>query len=359
MSSIREVAELLGIRFRANGSNYQASCPGPAHKNGDRKPSLSFNDVKNAFICFGCGEKGGIIKFTALALGADESIARDWLKDKNIKLPEGTRTMIDFSQYRNDDPFKELNAYISATNEVLTYFYDHCIFDQSLFSGFTEARKYKDDTMSRFGWKIVNRATFEAVGLKFAGTGNGKNMLDKIFGENPARLLGAICIPYYYCGSIATLRFRTTDGNKLSLPGAPSMPYNLDVLGYVDIDAHPNILIVEGETDVLAAATMGFPAIGIPGKTNTISLDMIGNDADSTPINFFVVQDNDTITGPDNVLLDNANKLINIKYGISVASFNLPLQYKDLSESLIGGYDPANIIKACGPFDSNSTVGAI
>jgi hypothetical protein len=70
-SSLRaaDVVRVLGCKTRpdANG-NYQCSCPGPLHRNGDRTPSLSVKDGhrgKLLLYCFSGCEYGSIV--TALA----------------------------------------------------------------------------------------------------------------------------------------------------------------------------------------------------------------------------------------------------------------------------------------------------
>lgn len=52
---ITDVAKKYGLKIKGNMSE----CPFHADKN----PSLSFNDDKNVFHCFGCGAKGDIIEF--------------------------------------------------------------------------------------------------------------------------------------------------------------------------------------------------------------------------------------------------------------------------------------------------------
>jgi hypothetical protein len=53
------IALALGCKTRPDASgNYQCRCPGPLHRNGDRSPSLSVKDGRNArpiLFCFaGC-----------------------------------------------------------------------------------------------------------------------------------------------------------------------------------------------------------------------------------------------------------------------------------------------------------------
>ena len=52
---ITDVAKKYGLEVKKN------KCLCPFHADGD--PSLSFNDEKNVFNCFGCGAKGDIIEF--------------------------------------------------------------------------------------------------------------------------------------------------------------------------------------------------------------------------------------------------------------------------------------------------------
>jgi hypothetical protein len=52
---ITDVAKKYGLEVKKD------KCVCPFHA--DKDPSLSFNDEKNVFYCFGCGSKGDIIEF--------------------------------------------------------------------------------------------------------------------------------------------------------------------------------------------------------------------------------------------------------------------------------------------------------
>ena len=50
-----DVAMMLGCASRPDaGGNYQCSCPGPLHRNGDKRPSLSVRDGNNGRVLFYC-----------------------------------------------------------------------------------------------------------------------------------------------------------------------------------------------------------------------------------------------------------------------------------------------------------------
>lgn len=69
--NINDVARELGLNLK-NGLN-----PCPFHK--DTAPSLSFDEKKGVFNCFGCGKKGGVPSLVMAALGCEPKEAGVWL----------------------------------------------------------------------------------------------------------------------------------------------------------------------------------------------------------------------------------------------------------------------------------------
>jgi hypothetical protein len=57
-------------------------CPLPGHD--DRSPSFKFvGENETGFVCFGCGQKGGVLALcVALGLAADNAAAAQWLEGR-------------------------------------------------------------------------------------------------------------------------------------------------------------------------------------------------------------------------------------------------------------------------------------
>jgi len=84
VNKIRDIVEVmgeLGVELKKRGNNYIGLCP--FHE--DKKPSLSVNQEKGMWHCFGCGAKGGVIGFVAKKLEISRFKAGMWLAGKNIE----------------------------------------------------------------------------------------------------------------------------------------------------------------------------------------------------------------------------------------------------------------------------------
>ncbi len=57
--TIESIAEEFGIPLEVSGDEYRCVCP--VHD--DTNPSLYINPVKQKWICFGCGQGGGLVRF--------------------------------------------------------------------------------------------------------------------------------------------------------------------------------------------------------------------------------------------------------------------------------------------------------
>ena len=76
-SSLVDVAARLGLKLVKKGKGYKALCP--FHE--DKNPSLSINDNKGVFHCFGCGEKGDVIAFVQKMQGVGFQEAVQYLAE--------------------------------------------------------------------------------------------------------------------------------------------------------------------------------------------------------------------------------------------------------------------------------------
>lgn len=73
LMTMERAESLFGLRnvsMRGDGVNILASCPYAAnHRNGDAHPSFSINLDLGVYICYGCGEKGNLVKLAQDVLG--------------------------------------------------------------------------------------------------------------------------------------------------------------------------------------------------------------------------------------------------------------------------------------------------
>ena len=71
--SQQEIISLFGLRnATVTNDEVQCSCPySQNHANGDRHPSFRLNTAKGVYVCFGCGEKGNLVKLAQDILGMD------------------------------------------------------------------------------------------------------------------------------------------------------------------------------------------------------------------------------------------------------------------------------------------------
>lgn len=163
----------------------------------DRMPSLSIDLDRGLFMCFGCGERGGINKLAArqgtildevqVTLRAYESSSDDMYEDRR-----------DFSELA-----KELrrNLYTSHPAEAVDY--------------------------------IVTRGLLPSV-IQHFGVGW------KPFGGN-------LAFPYYDDESVAGIKYRDRHGNKSMESGSRRILYNVN-----DLRGRPEVILCEGESDTHA-----------------------------------------------------------------------------------------------------------
>ena len=100
-----DIVDVVGrhVDLKRTGANYKGLCPFHSEKT----PSFIVNEEKQIFNCFGCGEKGDVIKFVESYNKVPFMEAVEMLcKEYGIKMPE-------YSQNRkkvNYDKFYEINA---------------------------------------------------------------------------------------------------------------------------------------------------------------------------------------------------------------------------------------------------------
>ena len=213
------ISAILGQSVKETRKDALVRCP----FHDDRHASLSIDLERGFWICFACGERGGL-QSLASRLGREYSDA-----DLALAVYEGNRNAI----FEEPKDFAELAKGLRA----------------GLYTS-------KPAAVVDF---ITSRGLAPSV-IKHFGIGWDGHR---------------IAFPYYNDGSVFGIKYRDGNGNKSSEPGTRRGIYNVD-----DVRFKPYVILCEGESDTLAVWTqltrMFHPAIvakfgvgGIPGVSGS------------------------------------------------------------------------------------------
>lgn len=134
------IIDVIGreVDIRKSGANYKGLCP----FHNEKTPSFIVNEEKQIFNCFGCGEKGDVIKFVQSYYNLSFMEAVDKLCDEyGIKKPANmsTKAEIDYSNYY------EINA------KAGRFFYSQLISEKNAGLEYFKQRGLSNDTIIKFG----------------------------------------------------------------------------------------------------------------------------------------------------------------------------------------------------------------
>ena len=134
------IVDVIGreVNLKKSGANYKGLCPFHSEKT----PSFMVNEEKQIFNCFGCGEKGDVIKFVESFYKIPFMEAVDKLCDEyGIKKPENTHRgpRIDYDKYY------EINA------KAARYYYNCLGVKGNPGLAYFRSRKLSKDTITQFG----------------------------------------------------------------------------------------------------------------------------------------------------------------------------------------------------------------
>ncbi|NLY87275.1 MAG: DNA primase [Clostridiales bacterium] len=134
------IVDVIGreVDLRKSGANYKGLCP----FHNEKTPSFVVNEEKQIFNCFGCGEKGDVIKFVQSFYKLSFIEAVDKLCDEyGIKKPESmsSKTSIDYNSYY------EINA------KTGRFFYKNLISENNVGMQYFKKRGLSNDTIVKFG----------------------------------------------------------------------------------------------------------------------------------------------------------------------------------------------------------------
>lgn len=305
--SITELAESLGIHLRANKTNCLW------HE--EKTPSLSFDNEKGIYKCFGCGETGDIFTLyqkvkevdfkTALeALGGVE-LKPKVMETKNEPDQEVYQGLVEFLYSQGRGVANEYIQNRGFTEETL---------DRFMICGIADVGKTKEYLETTFRKNRLSKAGLVGKG-------------GFIFNNHP------VIIPVVSGGHIVSVRGRNLTGDNpkyLQPVGIPLPLWNSDEQG-------EEIYLTEGEFDAISLSQLGFTAYGIMG-TNGFKEDFkkhfVGKDV-------VLAFDNDeagvkATKDISDTLKDTAN---------SISSLVIPEGIKDCNECLVKKIDIRSLEK--------------
>lgn len=169
------IVDVVGrvVELKKSGANYKGLCPFHSEKT----PSFMVNEEKQIFNCFGCGEKGDVIKFVESYnklpfVEAVESLCKEY----GIKIPEKTfnKSGINLDKYYKINAMAGKFFYNSLGvkgNRGLSYFYKRGITNETIttwglgyapagghdLTDYLRKQGVSDDDMVKLGLSAVGR----------------------------------------------------------------------------------------------------------------------------------------------------------------------------------------------------------
>ena len=267
----RQVAERLGLRGRGR----RFFCPA-CQSDGGKTPDLSVSDF--GFSCFKCGVKGDLIALVQLVNGADFKAATSWLAGDEWSRPvRRTRS--------EPDPVTVRPVQVADdAGRIAAYqvFLEGCRPVEGPALDFLTRRGISAEVIDRMGIRFCGREYADLIRslkdridqdvLLAAGLlkPNKAGKVVPSFWHYFAKEAGFLVIPYLRDGWPVYLKVRppinkvTAEAKGiirfLNTSAAVPCPFNVD-----DIAGADRVLICEGESDTLAALSLGYHAVGIPG----------------------------------------------------------------------------------------------
>lgn len=133
------IVDVIGreVSLKRAGSNYKGLCP----FHNEKTPSFMVSEQKQIFNCFGCGEKGDVIKFVERFYNLSFMEAVEKLcEDNNIEMPQhGGGPRIDYDKYY------EINR------KAAKYFFDNMKIHGNEGYAYIRKRGLTDETIAKFG----------------------------------------------------------------------------------------------------------------------------------------------------------------------------------------------------------------
>ena len=278
---IKDVWQALGFELPQGSGN--ARCFSPAHKNGDRNPSLAFDRKTNRFKCFSCDVSGDGIALVEQAEGIDFLEATKWLanhfnldidtKGKNQARPSyidrpntpRVRPEPNLEPIRNQTYVYELDE----PTELYRAFYSYTAEPNDQLKEWWQNRGLSLELLEWAGWRIITKDTYKNISQDYTTKElvEAGILTERANGYVPVFYKHNVVVPFYDTDQIIAIRARALDPSvkaKYLAPKGTSPPiYNHQSMLTYD-DTKP-LYITESETDALALTEMGKTALALVG----------------------------------------------------------------------------------------------
>ena len=134
------IVDVIGreVNLKKAGANYKGLCPFHSEKT----PSFMVNEEKQIFNCFGCGQKGDVIKFvqTYYKLPFSEAVEK-LAGEYGIKVPER----------RQSAPKKDYSKYYEINAKAARFFYNSLGIRNNRGLAYLRRRGLSKETITKFG----------------------------------------------------------------------------------------------------------------------------------------------------------------------------------------------------------------
>ena len=257
-----DIAEIIGdyVPLTRKGANLWGLCP----FHGEKTPSFSVSPEKQIYHCFGCGKGGGVLGFL--------------MEIENLSFPEAIRLLADKQgmevpeEAPGDRDWRRRRERILTLNKLAArFYYEQLSTPQgAAVRGYIEQRRISRRFANRFGlgaapdaWDTLIRAMAEQgydkrelldAGLAAAGKNGG------IYDKFRNRLM----LPVIDLrGDVTGFTSRVMDGSAPKYLNTPETAIfkkrsTLYGLNYAKATKRPNMILVEGNIDVITLHQAGF-----------------------------------------------------------------------------------------------------
>ena len=278
---IKDVWQALGFELPRGNSN--ARCFSPAHKNGDRNPSLAFDKRTNRYKCFTCDNGGDTIALVQQAEGLDFREASRWLADKfNVDIGKPTTEQVtpryidrpNTPRVRPEPSLEPIrnqthNYTLNEPSELYRAFYSYTDDPSPELVAWWRKRGLSDGLLKRVGWRTITKATYQKIAKDYSVKElvEAGLITERANGYAPVFYKHSVVVPFYDDTQVIAIRARALDPTvkaKYLAPKGTSPPiYNYQAM--LDYDDTKPLYITESETDALALAEMGETALALVG----------------------------------------------------------------------------------------------
>lgn len=280
---VSQVAERLRIRRRGDRLYCPFCQPGPVKNY--RHPDCAVSQSGLSWHCYKCDSHGDAIDLVRKVRNCGFRQAVDWIEAEGILEASPTPAAQDIGDVR-----EELAHVDQETVQCLAAFYEACRpidmeqpMEPRTAAHWISSQRFNQDVVKRMGVRYIPADQFTAFAYDVQSRASKAALINARILRSPDGMQGfmvgrqyaqfefdIVVLPYFVHRNITGLKLRPAgdkdlvercDLNRFHCLGKCRL-YNFDTL-----QSAADVLICEGETDVLTALGIGFAAVGIPGAT--------------------------------------------------------------------------------------------